>query len=182
MKLRILAVVAGLAVAAFSAGAASAQSIYLKAADIPGAATANNRAGWIEVESLSEGVANSSQPAGGAGARAGKTSFQDISLSRRVDAASLKLREFAITGKRLPQVEIEFVASGPGQQVAYRIVLKDVGVSSVSTSMSKGGGAPVEAVSINFGEISWVLPQPAGSGPAGTTQTFGWNLGKNAKP
>jgi type VI secretion system secreted protein Hcp len=164
------------------AGAATAQEIYARITDIPGTSTDNGRTDWIKLTSMSEGLAVA-VPAGSTGAArgGGKASFQDISITKAIDAASIKLRESALSGKRLAQVEIEVVRGGQQPTVAYKITLKNVALTSVSGSFGSGDIGQ-EAVAMSYEEISWSFTPTASGGRAGTEVKSGWNITKNSKP
>lgn len=164
------------------AGAASAQSIYVKITDIPGTSTDNGRTDWIKLTSFSEGLSVALPASTGGAARAGgKANFQDISLTKQIDAASIKLREAAVSGKRFAQVEIELVRAGQQPSVAYRIILKNVALTSVSGSFASGDPGQ-ESVSMTYDEISWGFTPGGAGSKAGGEVNAGWNLSKNTKP
>ena len=165
----------------FTSGA-SAQEIYAKITDVPGTSTDNGRTDWIKLTSLSEGLSVAVPASTGGAARAGgKANFQDISLSKQIDAASIKLREAAVSGKRFAQVEIEVVRAGQQPSVAYRIILKNVALTSVGGSFSSGDPGQ-ELVTMIYDEISWGFTPGGAGSKAGAELKAGWNLAKNTKP
>lgn len=171
-----------LMLASVFASAATAQEIYAKMTDIPGTSTDAGRTEWIKLTSLSEGLSVAvAASAGGAARAGGKANFQDISLTKEIDAASIKLREAAVSGKRLAQVEIEVVRAGQQQTVAYRVILKNVALTAVSGSFASGNPGQ-ESLAMTYDEINWSFTPSAPGGKAGAEVKAGWNIAKNVKP
>lgn len=182
MTLRALTAACCLMIAGLFAGAAAAQDIYAKITDIPGTSTDNGRTDWIELTSFSEGLSVAVPASTGGAARAGgKANFQDISLTKLIDAASIKLREAAVSGKRFAQVEIEVVRGGQQPSVAYRIILKNAAVTSVGGNFGSGDPGQ-ESVSMIYDEISWGFTPGGPGSKAGAEVKAGWNIAKNTKP
>ena len=182
MTLRALTAACCLIIAGLFAGAAAAQDIYAKITDIPGTSTDNGRTDWIELTSFSEGLSVAVPASTGGAARAGgKANFQDISLTKLIDAASIKLREAAVSGRRFAQVEIEVVRGGQQPSVAYRIVLKNAALTAVSGNFGSGDPGQ-ESLSMIYDEISWSFTPGGPGSKAGAEVKAGCNLSKNTKP
>lgn len=164
------------------AGGASAQDIYVKITDIPGTSRDNGRTDWIKVDSMSEGLTVPGGPSPGAGARTtAKPAFHDITLTKALDAASIKLKEFAATGKKITQVDIEVVQPGARPTTVYSIVLKSATITSVKTSVTAGSN-PADSVALAYEEINWSFWPQQPNGAAGAEVKSGWNLTKLVKP
>lgn len=163
------------------AGTASAQDIYARIGDLPGSATAKGHEGWIELSSLSDGMSVPSPTTNTGAARTGKVNFDFITLTKPVDAASIKLRELGANGRTIPRVEIEVVRVGQQAVLAYRLELTNVTVQSVKASFTDGGiSQGQEAVSLAYGEIRWQFtPLDKATGRALTPVNSGWNVTQN---
>lgn len=180
MKLTfIAAAAASLAAIAMTAGLASADDIYLKGTDITGDSRVRGREGQVVITSMSEGLGSVLSPT--TGARAGKVTFSDITVSKFVDASSAKFRELALTGKRIPSLDIEAVRKTQLAEMSYKITLKNVLVTSIMTSGSGETEKLTETVSLAFEEIVWSIPKVLPDGRNGEVATFGWNVAQNKR-
>jgi type VI secretion system secreted protein Hcp len=184
MKLKLIAAAAATLVAmAMTAGAANAQKIYLKSPDLQGNVTGDGRDGQVAIFAVSEGVGNSAPTTGSArlGSGAGKASLSDITLAKAMDGASAKLREYALNGKRIEKVEIEYTKASGKPDVVYRIALKNAAVTGVNASASEGsGGMPTESVTLSFEEIVWTIYKVKPDQSLEETK-FGWSVVQNRK-
>lgn len=174
---KALIAAACLLVASLSAGAAAAQDLYVKISDVAGTSVANGRTDWIELTAMTEGF---SIPAQATGRSSGKGTFEDITLTKALDAASIKLKEFAVSGKRVAQIEIEMVRKGTRPVVAYRITLKNVMITSVDMAASSDSGLE-ETVTLAFEEIGWSFWPQLPNGQTGQELKWGWNIAKGIK-
>lgn len=141
----------------------------------------------IEVESFSWGVANNgSVVMSGGAAGAGKSSFNDVSFTKRADEGSPSLMQACAAGEHFTEVTINVrkpAGTGKGTGGPYlTVVLTDVIISGYQQAGS-ASELPTESISLNFGEIK-VTYDPKAAGAAGATgspQTGGWNLKTSAK-
>jgi type VI secretion system secreted protein Hcp len=151
-------------------GGVLASNIHIKLDGVAGESVDSRHAGEIEVQSWSWGVSSAGSVATGAGSGAGKATFNDLTFVHRVDRATPKLWELCATGKHVKDAKLASrKAGGPAGQDYLVITLKDVVVTSVSTSQSEGGGAPVEFVGLRFSKVDleYKPQKPDGSLGAG---------------
>jgi type VI secretion system secreted protein Hcp len=145
-----------------------ASSIHIKLDGVPGESKDSKHAGEIEVQSWSWGVTHPVATGSGAGSAVGKAAFNDLTFVHQVDRATPKLWEFCATGKHIRDAKLSSGKPGvPGQDYLV-ITLKDVVVTSVSTSQADGG-PPSEFVSLNFTKVDleYKPQKPDGSLSAG---------------
>jgi type VI secretion system secreted protein Hcp len=130
--------------------------IYLKLGDIEGEVTETGHKGWIRIDSMSFGMHTpvSFEVGGGAGRGTGKTSFQDVSLTKRSDKSSAKIMEYAATNKDIPVVKIEQMSAGDQMQVFFKINLKECLIASWQGGFG-GADHGVESFSLNFTHAEW---------------------------
>lgn len=132
--------------------------------------------GWIEVESWSWGV---SQSSGGAdGGASGKASFQDFHFTKRLDKSSPMLAKACIEGRHLLKVTFEdYATDAKGKNQTYlQITFEDVLISSYQIGGQGGSDQlPMEEISFAYSKIEFKY---IGSDPAPGTQ-FGWDLKEN---
>ena len=164
--------------------------IYLKYGTINGDVTASTYRGWIELDSFQWGATSPPTTPG----TAGKVSLSDITVSKRLDAASVQLINQVFTGSVTQSVTIVFskdnatgVFSKETSKVPYlRYMLQDTLVSSYSFNSggdnlsgptgtaalpAVAGGLPMETLTLNFAKV--VIDYTGQNG----TQTAGWPVG-----
>jgi len=115
-----------------------------------------------DILSLAGGLSVSGTTGGGGGGGAGKVSFQDIHITKNVDAASPKEFMLGATGHHIKVVTIVVFRKGTKDpELTY--ILNEVLISSIAQG---GGGSdlPTESVSFNFGKIT-IKFSPEGGGP-----------------
>jgi type VI protein secretion system component Hcp len=88
----------------------------------------------------------------GGGGGAGKASFHDFTFTHPVDKASPLLMKARATGEHIKDATITLRKLGKGQQEYLVIKMTDVLVTSVSTSVSAEGDAPIEGVVLGVRE------------------------------
>ena len=134
-------------------------AIYIKFGDVEGGVTEDKHKGWIEVNSFQFGVARSvSSGAGGQTRESTAPSISEIVVSKVNDIASPKLYEDSLAGAFDTPVTIEMTQTTKKATETYlKIELTDCGVSSYS--ISSGGDAPMESLSLNFTKIEYI-PSP----------------------
>ncbi len=128
----------------------------------------------IEVLSWSWGVTQTGSPRAGAGGGAGKTQFKDLTVTKKLDAASPQLFVDTAAGRHIARATLT-VRPTPGSQEYMRYTLTEALISGVSVDSSSG--APVESLSFNYGKIEWEY----GSSTGGPTVQGGWDLTRNAR-
>lgn len=157
---------------------------FMKIDGIPGESTDDKHKDWIEVLSYSSGV---SQPASGSASSGGgrsaeRANFQSFSIVHTLDKASPKLALFCARGEHIKEITLELCRAS-GDKVKYmEYKLNDAIVSSVIPGGSSQGGdpLPVEAVTFNYGKITWTYTETdhATGKPKGDVIT-GWDLTAN---
>ena len=156
-----------------------AVDMFLKIDGIEGESTAaGGHADWIEVESFSWGASRPSTSTGRT-RRGGRTSFSDMSVVKKVDAASPNLYLACASGKHYASATLQIRKAGGGPMPYMEYRLENVRISSVSVSSSEGSAEPVEEVTLSYGKIVWsYTPQDATGGGSGSVER-GWNLEAN---
>ena len=136
-----------------------ATDIFAKVGDIEGESADDRHAREIDVLSFSWGMANASGSTPGGGA--GKTSFQDLTFTHKVDKATPNLMKACATGKHLPEATLTQRKAGRGSPEYFTIRMTDVIVTSVATA---GAIDPpgTETISLSFGKVQLeYVPQKA---------------------
>lgn len=120
-----------------------------------GNVTAKGYEDWIEVDSFNFGVGRGVSMEAGAVANreATRPSISEVTVTKRIDAASGGLFKASVTGDEGVKVEIHVVQTGAKSVEKYAVYkLDDVLVSSYSMTAS-AGGAPSESLSLSFAKI-----------------------------
>jgi type VI secretion system Hcp family effector len=146
----LVAVVLALAAGAFGRGSAQAAP----AAQAPSVGTLTIQgvqgASSLDLQSFSWGVTIPvSTGSAGGGAGAGKATFNDVTVTRAVDAVSPRLVQAAAAGQHFASVTID-IATGKGTTMEY--TLDTVFITSVQHKAT-GDGA-VETLSLAYGAVS----------------------------
>jgi type VI secretion system secreted protein Hcp len=155
-------------------------AVYIKFDGVDGESASVDHKGWIIIESMSWGGITPVSGTGGGGA--GKVSFKDFSFSQRINKASPKLFLMCATGQTVPTVTLSVTRMVGGAEVGYyKVVLKDVLISSISGANTPGAGGtatsgdrPQESLSLNFTKIEVkYTPIDDVTGAQGPTETSG---------
>jgi len=157
-----------------------ATSTYLKADPIKGESEDDAHKDWIEVLEYSLGVSQPvSGPSGTTGRAAARADFQNLTITKIVDKASVDLHMYCAKGEHIPKLELE-ICQETGTKVCYKkYEFENVMVQSVN---HKGGGSdkPTEVVSFIFDKIAYSYTPVKNDGTAGTTVgPKKWNLQTN---
>jgi type VI secretion system secreted protein Hcp len=158
-----------------------AVDMFLKLDKIDGEARDKTHKGEIDVLAWSWGLSQSGTTHMGGGSGAGKASFQDISITKYVDKASVTLMEHVATGTHIAKAKLVVRKAG-GTPLEYVIIeMEDLIVSSLSTGGSGGEDRLTENISLNFAEVkvSYVPQNEKGGGEAAIE--FGYDIPGNTK-
>ena len=174
---RLLAV--GLLVAGAVSGTTHGQAdTFLKLDGIPGEVTQEGHTGEIAIEALSFAVDQSGiRMAGGRGSPT-RSRFSVINLTKRVDKSSPQLFLKSALGEVIPTALITVRKSGEKPVDFLTIKLRNVTISSFSTSSSD---VVYESIGLSFTviEYSYRPQNPDGSLGAPITVTFDVNRNKS---
>jgi type VI secretion system secreted protein Hcp len=151
-------------------------ALYLKYGSIKGAVTTDGFKDWIELNSFQWGVGRHI----GTAARGSTTrehsepNLSEITVTKLTDVASPKLFLDAVAGKLDSKVTIKFTTTTKGKVETFLTYeLENTGLSHYS--LSSGGEAPMESLSLNFVKITETF---TGHDPgiSGSPETVGYDL------
>jgi type VI secretion system secreted protein Hcp len=158
------------------ASSAFAFDTFLKVDGITGQ---NGLAEFVEISSFSLGVSNSTtigSATGGAGA--GKAKFDDVHITKPVDASTPKLFQAVATGKHIPTVVLSLRKEGGAEPTFETITLTDVFVTSFQQEGVSTDALPTEQVTFAYGKIEFAFTPPRGKG-AGAPVVVSWDITQN---
>jgi type VI secretion system secreted protein Hcp len=124
-----------------------AVDMFLKCGDIKGESQGSGHEGEIDVFSFSWGVSQSATSTGGGD---GKTTVQDLSVTKFVDLATPGLMLACCNGQHIPEVVL--TARRAGRFEFLKITMTDCTISSVSIGEEEEDRF-TENVSINFAKV-----------------------------
>lgn len=168
-----VAVATGVAMVLVLPGAAVADSVFLRLDGIAGESTAQGFENQIDVSAFGWGVTNPSTPGGGGGG-SGRATFQDLSVTKGVDAASPPLFAAVASGQHVRDGVLTVVTTGEQPQPYLRYCLRDLTVASLDHDES-AGGRPSETVTFRYGQFFVAYGRQAADGSR-TFVTQGWDL------
>lgn len=144
--------------------------------EIKGGVTEDKHKDWIELNSFQFGVARSvSSGAGGKTRESTAPSISEIVVTKVNDVASPKLYEDSLAGAFDTPVTIEMTqTTKKGTETYLKIELADCGISSYS--ISSGGDAPMESLSLNFTKIDYTPTPLDKSGNTKKGDVIGYDL------
>jgi type VI secretion system secreted protein Hcp len=151
-------------------------AIYMKYGSIKGAVTTDGFKDWIELNSFQWGVNRSI----GTAARGSTTrehsepTLADVSVTKLTDVATPQLFLDAVAGKLDNKVTIKLTTTTKGKVETFLTYdFENTGLSHYS--LSSGGDAPTESLSLNFTKISETF---TGMSPdiSGSPETVGYDL------
>ena len=130
---------------------------------------------WIDVTSLSWGASNASSVSG-SGWSASKASISGLNLTADTGSASPQLFLRTMNGRHLATALLHGVTSGETRTKFLEIELKDVAVTSYSTSASGGGGSPTDSFTLAFAIIRYTIFRQSETGGVAETISATWNV------
>jgi type VI secretion system secreted protein Hcp len=169
------------------------KDIYIKfegAGELQGDSTDTKHKNEIEASSFSHTVfqPKSSSASSAGGHTAERTEHGEMLFTKDIDKATSKLLRAASAGTVYPKAIITFYRAFGGKSATstsqsrtdyYKIILEDVVVSSVATSIGSGE-LPSETFGLKYGKIVWEYKAQSTQGEAAvSTGTAGWDLRKN---
>jgi type VI secretion system secreted protein Hcp len=158
--------------------------MYLKIDTIDGETTDSvmKASKAIDVLSWSWGVSNSGTTHMGGGGGSGKANFQDLSVTKYIDAASNALLLGSATGEHFPKAVLTVRKAGKTQQPYVTITMEEVMITSVSTGGSGGEDRLTENLSLNFAKVKFEYFQQDEKGVVSkTAKAFTYNIAENTK-
>jgi type VI secretion system secreted protein Hcp len=132
----------------------------------------------LEVESWSFGVSSTNSPTGGG---AGKATFKEFTITKRMDKSSPLLYLSCASGTHIANAVLHCrKTSNTGQVEYYKVTMTDIVISSVQTSGGPGG-LPTESFSLNYAKIEWRYTPDSRDGTPAQPVVAGWDLATNKK-
>lgn len=153
-------------------------SIFLKFDGIDGDATEDGHKDWIAIDSFQMGVGRGiSTPVGDAARReSSKPSISEVVFTKRMDKASLKLWESSLIGNEGKKITIDFTRTGDKGKLEVFAQYELTNSLISGYSVSSGGDAPTESVSLNFTKFMFKFVGATGDNKKGTGGSNSFDL------
>lgn len=137
--------------------------------------------GKIDILAWSWGLSQSGSFHMGGGGGAGKADFQNMSLTKWVDASSTDLMLYCANGDHFEKGQLIVRKAGktPLEYLVYDF--KNILVTSVSTGGSGGEDRLTENVTINFAEVKASYKEQKPDGAAEAAKEFVWKIAENVQ-
>jgi type VI secretion system secreted protein Hcp len=155
--------------------------MFLELEGVKGESVDKTHKGKIDILSWSWGLSNSGTFHHGSGGGAGKASFNDISITKFIDAASPNIMLFCANGKHFGKGKIIVRKAGENPLEYLHIDFEKVLVASYRTGGSGGEERLTESVTLNFSKVKLEYVTQAEKGGKGTPHAFSWDIAANAK-
>jgi type VI secretion system secreted protein Hcp len=112
---------------------------------------------WIEVDSMSLGFTNPSDPSrGSGGSTGGKVQASEIAMTKKTDKASANIFRGVASGKVYDKIVINLLKQTGNKTDAYLTInLTSVMISSYNKS-AHGGGIPHESFNLAYTAIEYI--------------------------
>jgi type VI secretion system secreted protein Hcp len=134
----------------------------------------------LECLSVSFGVAQAETTGSGStGAGAGKAKFEEFSIEKFVDLASVPLYNALTGGAHFPSVMLAIRKSGGSNLVYLQYIFRQVFVTNISWNGGGGEEAPKETIKFKFGAMGIQYIQQLATGAEGTKMQGMWNTTTN---
>jgi type VI secretion system secreted protein Hcp len=158
-----------------------AVDMFLELEGVKGESVDKTHKGKIDILSWSWGLSNTGTLHHGSGGGAGKASFQDITVTKYVDAASPNLMLYCAGGKHFAKGKIIVRKAGDTPLEYLTIEFDKVMVAAYQTGGSGGEERISESVTLNFAKVKVEYVTQGEKGGKGTPSAFSWDIAANAK-
>jgi type VI secretion system secreted protein Hcp len=156
-----------------------AVDIFLKLHGVAGKSKDKVHSKEIDNLSWSWGMANRGSGHVGGGAGSGKVNVQDVSLSKYVDSNSPKLMLACCNGTHYKDALLTVRKVGGNPVEYFKVKLKKVLISGVSTGGSQNNDRLTENVILNFAKVSVDYTPQKDDGSAGIANPFACDVAAN---
>jgi len=158
-----------------------AVDMFLELDGVKGESVDKAHKGKIDILSWNWGLSNSGTFHHGSGGGAGKASFNDITITKYIDAASQNIMLFCANGKHFAKGKIIVRKAGENPLEYLHIDFEKVMVSAYRTGGSGGEERLTENITLNFAKVKVEYTTQAEKGGKGTPHAFSWDIAANAK-
>lgn len=135
----------------------------------------------IDVLAWSWGMTQSGSMHIAGGGGSGKVSVHDVSITKRIDKASTVMMQKCCSGKHFPEAELICRKAGDTPIEYWKIKMKEVLISSMSSGGSQGDEIATENCTLNCAKFEVEFTPQNADGSPGPTATHGWDIRANVE-
>lgn len=134
----------------------------------------------LEVKSFTFGLEQADTTTSGTtGSGGGKVKFNEFSVSKSVDLASVPLYQACAAGAHYPSVMLAIRKAGGSNLLYLQYIFRQVFVISIGWSGGGGDEAPGEDVKFRFGALGIRYVQQLADGTEGSKMEAAWSVVEN---
>lgn len=134
----------------------------------------------LECLSIAFGVAQAETTGSGStGASAGKAKFEEFTIEKYVDAASVPLYSACAAGAHFPSVMLALRKAGGSNLLYLQYCFRQVFVTGINWSGGGGDEAPKETIKFKFGAMGIQYVRQLATGQAGIPVQVMWSAVNN---
>jgi type VI secretion system secreted protein Hcp len=134
----------------------------------------------LEILSFNFGVAQAETTGSGTtGSGAGKAKFEEFTIEKYIDKASLPLYVACATGAHFPNVLLAIRKSGGESLLYLQYIFRQVFVTNITWNGGGGEEMPKETVKFKFAAMGVQYVQQKADGTAGTKMVGSWSQATN---
>lgn len=154
---------------------------YLKIGPLKGESQDSDHKDWIDVLAWSWGMDNPTNPHAGSGSGATLARVHNFSITKQVDASSVKLAQFLLKGSHFDKATFELPkVGGDGKaMIYYKIEFEEVVVSSMNFGGGGGPGVFTENIAFSFGKFKAEYQKQSEKGAKAGGDSLGWDCKQN---
>ena len=135
----------------------------------------------IDILAWNWGLANGGSFHHGSGGGSGKATFNDITITKYIDAASPNIMLFCANGKHFAKGKIIVRKAGENPLEYLTVEFDKVLVTNYQTGGGAGQERLTETVVLNFAKVKVEYTTQNEKGGKGTPQAFAWDIAANVK-
>lgn len=154
---------------------------FLKIQGCDGESADAKHKGEIDVLAWSWGMTQSGSMHIAGGGGSGKVSVHDLSITKYLDKASTVIMQKCASGKHFPEAELVCRKAGDQPLEYYKVKMKEVLISSISSGGSAGEDRVTENITLNFAKMEVEYTGQKGDGSPDASSMLGWDIRANVE-
>jgi len=147
--------------------------IYVNADGVKGSSMDKGHEGWIEAAAVGFSMTTPVESGGGV---IGRPTFDGLTVVKHIDISSPILSYWAVTGRHLKSVKIDFVGHSTTDWIFYQIRMTDVLISSVSVNTNSIDLSLKETYKLYPAKVIWTVTPLLSNGSTGTPIERSWEI------
>lgn len=156
--------------------------LKIEGQDVDGECTVEGHEKELQIQSYSLGAMNTGSRHMATGGGAGKGDMHDPSFTMYTDKSAPRLFVACLSGEHFDKATLVVRNAGGDQAVDFmKVEMKDIIISSYSSSGSNGSDRSMDSFGINAAEITVTYTPQEEAGTPGADVVHGWNIAQGKK-